>query len=166
MTETCWIFDSYSRPETLRETMGLDVDEMRSRAGAAGSAELTGLGLCTKFPYTQYQRPFTLREYLRSLEIEQLEADFQPLAMLRTRSASCNGIVYWPLNKGGPALRLRLRRLRGASADGLLRRPTPLRGPRAWHLPRRGGRASRRRELDRPHGRRTADADARRQRRH
>ena len=102
VTETCWIFDSYSRPETLRETMGLDVDEYAEPGWRRRFRDLTGLGLFTKFPYTQYQRPFTLREYLRSLEIEQLEADFQPLAMLRIRSASCNGIVYWPLNKGGP----------------------------------------------------------------
>ena len=27
--------------------------------------------------------------------------------MLRTRSSSCNGIVYWPMNKGGPALHIR-----------------------------------------------------------
>ncbi len=102
VTETCWIYDSYSRPETLRETMGLDVDAFSERGWPRRWRELTGLELFSKFPFTHYQNISSLRAYLRSLEIEQLEADYQALAYLRTRSPSCNGLVYWPLNKGGP----------------------------------------------------------------
>ena len=31
-----------------------------------------------------------------------LRADDAALSLLRCRSSSCNGIIYWPLNKGGP----------------------------------------------------------------
>jgi beta-mannosidase len=31
-----------------------------------------------------------------------MEAESNALGMLRMRSSSCNGIVYWPINKGGP----------------------------------------------------------------
>jgi len=51
---------------------------------------------------THYYDTANLRGYLRSLEVEQAEADYQALAYLRFRSPSCNGLVYWPLNKGGP----------------------------------------------------------------
>jgi beta-mannosidase len=102
VTETCWIYDSYSRPETLRETMGLHVNELAARGWPRRWRELTGLGLFTKFPFTHYDEITSLRAYLRSLEVEQLEADYQALVYLRTRSPSCNGLVYWPLNKGGP----------------------------------------------------------------
>lgn len=102
VTETCWIYDSYSRPETLRETMGLDADAFSEHGWPRRWRELTGLELFSKFPFTHYQNISSLRAYLRSLEIEQLEADYQALAYLRTRSPSCNGLVYWPLNKGGP----------------------------------------------------------------
>jgi beta-mannosidase len=102
VTETCWIYDSYSRPETLREAMGLEVDALAYHGWHRRWRELTGLGLFTKFPFTHYYDIASLRGYLRALEIEQLEADHQALAFLRLRSPSCNGIVYWPLNKGGP----------------------------------------------------------------
>lgn len=101
VTETCWTEDSYSRPETLREAMGLDVDDLSEHGWPRRWRERTGLRLC-RFPYTHYADISSLRAYLRALEIEQLEADFQALAYLRTRSPSCNGLVYWPLNKGGP----------------------------------------------------------------
>ena len=102
VTETCWIYDSYSRPETLAETMGLDVDAVAERGWPRRWHELTGLSLFTKFPFTHYYDIANLRGYLRALEIEQWEADYQSLAYLRLRSPSCNGLVYWPLNKGGP----------------------------------------------------------------
>lgn len=102
VTETCWIYDSYSRPETLREAMGLEVDAFSERGWPRRWRERTGLGLFTKFPFTHFYDTATLRGYLRALEVEQLEADYQALAYLRLRSPSCNGIVYWPLNKGGP----------------------------------------------------------------
>ena len=31
-----------------------------------------------------------------------MRADYTALSLLRCRSTSCNGIIYWPLNKGGP----------------------------------------------------------------
>lgn len=102
VTETCWIYDSYSRPETLCETMGLDVDAFREHGWPRRWHALTGLGLFTKFPFTHFYDTASLRGYLRALEVEQLEADHQALAYLRLRSPSCQGIVYWPLNKGGP----------------------------------------------------------------
>jgi beta-mannosidase len=82
--------------------MGLDVDEFARPGWHRRWRDLTGISLITKFPYSSYQSVGGLRDYLRSLEIEQMEADFQALSMLRLRGASCNGIVYWPLNKGGP----------------------------------------------------------------
>jgi len=102
VTETCWIFDSYSRPETLQESMALDVDSFASRGWHHLWKERTGLSLFTKFPFTHYYDVSNLRGYLRALEIEQREADYQALAYLRFRSPSCQGILYWPLNKGGP----------------------------------------------------------------
>jgi beta-mannosidase len=102
VTETCWIYDSYSRPETLHESMGLDVDALAELGWPRRWRELTGLSLYTKFPFTHYYDIANLQGYLRALEIEQLEADYQSLAYLRFRSPSCNGLVYWPLNKGGP----------------------------------------------------------------
>ena len=103
VTETCWGAESYGRPETLREVMGLDVDALAGPDWPRRWRELTDLPLRTKFPHSQYQDPTSLRRYLRSLEIEQLEAETNALDMLRLRSSSCNGIVYWPINKGGPA---------------------------------------------------------------
>ena len=103
VTETCWGAESYGRPDTLREVMGLDVDELSAPGWASRWRELTDLPLRTKFPHSQYQDSTSLRKYLRSLEIEQLEAETNALGMLRLRSSSCNGIVYWPINKGGPA---------------------------------------------------------------
>ncbi len=102
VTETCWIYDSYSRPETLRESMALDVEAFASKGWHHRWKERTGLSLFTKFPFTHYYDVSSLRGYLRALEIEQLEADYQALAYLRFRSPSCKGILYWPLNKGGP----------------------------------------------------------------
>lgn len=102
VTETCWNLQSYSRPETLRETMGLDIDEFNDLRWPARWKELTGLALVTKLPYSACHASRTLRDYLYGLEVEHLEADRHALGMLRLRSSSCRGIVYWPINKGGP----------------------------------------------------------------
>ena len=104
VTETCWHLDSYSRPETLAESMGLDVDAPAWCCAGWHRRwrQRTGLGLFTKYPYSSYHEAPTLRDYLHGLEIEHLEADYQALSLLRVRSPSCSGIIYWPLNKGGP----------------------------------------------------------------
>lgn len=102
VTETCWNLESYSSAATLRETMGLDVDKFRDLGWPQRWKELTGLSLVTKLPYSGCNASRTLRQYLGSLEVEQLVADQQALSVLRFRSPSCRGIVYWPLNKGAP----------------------------------------------------------------
>ena len=102
VTETCWNLQSYSSAETLLETMGLDVDEYSELGWPARWKERTELALFTKVTYSGYNATRTLREYLHGLEVEHLLADHHALAMLRFRSPSCRGIVYWPLNKGAP----------------------------------------------------------------
>jgi beta-mannosidase len=102
VTETCWTQESYSRPQTLQESMGLDVDSFTERHWPARWTELTGRAVLSKFPYSACNGFTTLREYLTSLEVEQAMADYHALSMLRLRSSSCSGIVYWSLNKGGP----------------------------------------------------------------
>lgn len=104
VTETCWIKDSYSRPETLKEFMDLDTDvpEFSQRGWHRLWRERTGLSLISNTLYSEYHDYGSLREYLRVLEIEQHQADYHALSMLRMRSNSCNGIIYWPLNKLGP----------------------------------------------------------------
>jgi len=102
VTETCWNLESYSRPETLKESMGLDVDQYNYRGWHEKWNQITGLELMTRFPHSNYFDVSTLRSYLHSLEIEQARADYNALTVLRLRSSSCNGIIYWSLNKGGP----------------------------------------------------------------
>jgi beta-mannosidase len=102
VTETCWGQDSYSRPETLKEVMGLDVDELTGLGWPARWTELTSLPVLGRFPYTGYHPAGSLRAYLRGLEIEQAEADRHALTNFRLRSSSNRGIVYWSFNKGGP----------------------------------------------------------------
>ena len=102
VTETCWCLDSYSRPETLLDAMDLDVDDYAYHGWHRAWTERTGIRLLSKFPYSTYRNVESLRAYLHALEIEQAEADYHALAMLRLRSKSCSGIIYWPLNKGGP----------------------------------------------------------------
>jgi beta-mannosidase len=102
VTETCWSVESYSRPETLREIMGLDLADFADRGWARRWTELTGLTAITKFPFSSYHDFDSLADYLRGLEIEQAMADEHALRMLRLRSSSCRGIVYWSFNKGGP----------------------------------------------------------------
>jgi beta-mannosidase len=102
VTETCWGQESYSRPETLREVMDLDVDELSGLGWPEKWTQLTKLPIFTKFPYTSYHNTGGLRGYLRGLELEQAYADYHAMSMFRLRSSSCSGFVYWSLNKGGP----------------------------------------------------------------
>ncbi|GHU55125.1 beta-mannosidase [Spirochaetia bacterium] len=104
VTETCWTHESYSRPETLKKYMGLDVDapEFSSLGWPEKWQERTHLGLHNRMPYTSWFTPETLRAYLHNLELEQLRADYSALSEYRYRSPSNSGVVYWSHNKGGP----------------------------------------------------------------
>ena len=102
VTETCWSIETYSRPETLLRSMDLDVDRLDTLGWNKEWNRITGLPVFNRFPYSSYFDFSSLRGYLRALEIEQALADTHALSMLRLRSSSCNGIIYWPLNKGGP----------------------------------------------------------------
>jgi beta-mannosidase len=104
VTETCWTHESYSRPETLKKYMGLDVDapEWNTLGWPALWKERTHLGLNNRMPYTSWFTPENLRSYLHNLELEQFRADYSALSEYRYRSPSNSGVVYWSLNKGGP----------------------------------------------------------------
>lgn len=102
VTETCWNQQSYSRPETLKEAMGLDVNDFSEPGWYKKWEEVTGLRFISNTLYSEYHDVGSLRDYLHVLEIEHHQADYFALSMLRTRSSSCNGIIYWPLNKPGP----------------------------------------------------------------
>jgi beta-mannosidase len=102
VTETCWTQESYSRPETLMKYMGLDVDEFAGLNWARKWKERTSLDLFTKRPYSDWFEVKNLRLYLRSLEVEQMRADYSALCMFRFASPGNNGFLYWSFNKGGP----------------------------------------------------------------
>jgi beta-mannosidase len=102
VTETCWTQESYSRPETLKKYMDLDVDKFTGLNWAAKWKERTSLDLFTKHPYSDWFEVRNLRLYLRSLEIEQMRADYSALSMYRFASPGNNGVIYWSFNKGGP----------------------------------------------------------------
>lgn len=102
VTETCWNVQSYSRPATLLATMDLRVEDYEGLHWPERWKDRTGLDLVTKYPYTDCFESRSLAGYLDSLEVEQAEADRHALKMMRARSSSCTGIVWWPLNKGGP----------------------------------------------------------------
>lgn len=104
VTETCWTSESYSRPETLKKYMGLDVDsgEFSSLGWPEKWKERTGLDLLNRMPYSNWFTVETLRSYLHELELEQLRADYNALSMYRFHSPSNSGVVYWSFNKGGP----------------------------------------------------------------
>jgi beta-mannosidase len=102
ITETCWNLQSYSRPETLAATMHLNLDDYNELGWPGKWTALTKLPLITKYPYSDYFRSRTLREYLRSLEIEHMQADYFALKTLRLTAPSLTGIVNWSFNKGGP----------------------------------------------------------------
>jgi len=102
VTETCWGQESYSKPQTLKEVMGLDVAEFHGAGWAKRWAERTRLGLFNRTPFTGYHSEGGLKEYIEVLELEQGFADFFSLSNFRMRSPSNRGIVYWSFNKGGP----------------------------------------------------------------
>jgi len=102
VTETCWTQESYSRPQTLKKYMGLDVDEYSGKNWAAKWSETTSLGLLNRYPYSDWFESSSLRAYLYSLEIEQMRADYHALNMFRFSSPNNNGVMYWSFNKGGP----------------------------------------------------------------
>jgi beta-mannosidase len=104
VTETCWTHESYSRPETLKKYMGLDVDapEWNTLGWPVRWKEQTHLGLHNRMPYTSWFTPENLRSYLHNLELEQFRADYSALSEYRYRSPSNAGVVYWSHNKGGP----------------------------------------------------------------
>jgi beta-mannosidase len=104
VTETCWSDESYSRPETLKKYMGLDVDapEFTTLGWSKLWQKQTHLGIHNRMPYTSWFTVETLRAYLHNLELEQLRADYSALSEYRYRSPSNSGVVYWSFNKGGP----------------------------------------------------------------
>jgi beta-mannosidase len=103
VTETCWNVQSYSRPETLRIAMDLDLAEFEEIGWPEKWKERTNLPIFPRPPYTGGPiRVASLRDYLVGQEIEHAWADYHALSMLRLRSPSCVGIIYWPLNKGAP----------------------------------------------------------------
>jgi beta-mannosidase len=102
VTETCWTQESYSRPETLIKYMDLDVDEFTGLNWAGKWKERTSLDLFTKRPYSDWFEVKNLRLYLRSLEAEQMRADYSALSVFRFASPGNNGFLYWSFNKGGP----------------------------------------------------------------
>jgi beta-mannosidase len=102
VTESCWNLESYSRPQTLLASMGLDVDRLDQPGWHREWTRLTGLPLINRFPFSTYFNVSSLRGYLHALEVEHALADHHAFSNLRLRSPSCNGILYWSLNKGGP----------------------------------------------------------------
>ena len=102
VTETCWSIESYSRPETLKKYMDLDVEDYNHFQWFDQWHETTSLSRVNRLPYSNWFTPCSLKEYLHSLEIEQARADYQALSLFRLHSPSNSGFIYWPLNKGGP----------------------------------------------------------------
>jgi beta-mannosidase len=102
VTETCWTSESYSRPETLKKYMDLDVDEFSGNGWLDKWKERTSLGFFRFLPYSNWHHAENLREYLHTQELEQMRADYSALSMYRFESPSNNGVIYWSHNKGGP----------------------------------------------------------------
>lgn len=99
--ETCWFDGSHPRPQTIESVMGIRMEDFASPGWHQRWYELTGRELQGNHKYGEYYWLDTLADYLRSLEIEQMLADYQGMFYLRCRSSSCNGLIYWPFNKGG-----------------------------------------------------------------
>jgi len=102
VTETCWSQESYSRPETLKKYMGINVDEFAGKGWFEKFSTLTSLGRQNRLPYSNWFNVQDLRSYLLALDLEQARADYSALSVFRLRSPSNTGIVYWSFNKGGP----------------------------------------------------------------
>lgn len=101
VTETCWFFGSFPHPKTMEKVMGIKMEDFEGFGWPKRWRELTGQELIGNHQYGEYHLLGSLREYMYSMEIEQFLADYHALFYLRCRSASCNGIIYWPFNKGG-----------------------------------------------------------------
>lgn len=102
VTETCWTSESYSRPETLKKYMDLDVDDFSELGWGEKWKERTSLSLIGRRHFSSYFDVRTLRDYLYGLELEEARADYHALNQFRFLDPSTNGIVYWSFNKGGP----------------------------------------------------------------
>jgi beta-mannosidase len=102
VTETCWTQESYSRPQTLKKYMALDVKDFSSGAWGKKWKEITNLDLFCRMHYSSWYEVETLERYLHSLEIEQMRADYFALNQYRFHSPGNSGVVYWSMNKGGP----------------------------------------------------------------
>lgn len=100
-TETCWYDGSHPRPQTLEKVMGIRMADYASPGWHEKWYQLTGRELQGNHKYGEYYWLDSLAQYFKSLEIEQMLADYQGMNYLRCRSSSCNGLIYWPLNKGG-----------------------------------------------------------------
>lgn len=100
-TETCWYDGSHPRPQTIEKVMGLKMSDYEAPGWHKKWFELTGRELQGNHKYGEYYWLDSLADYMRSLEIEQMLADYQGMYYLRCRSSSCNGILYWSFNKGG-----------------------------------------------------------------
>ena len=101
VTETCWFYGSFPHRKTMEKYMGIRMEDFEGFGWAQKWKELTGQELIGNHQYGEYHLLGSLQEYMYSMEIEQLLADTHALFYLRCRSASCNGIIYWPFNKGG-----------------------------------------------------------------
>ena len=102
VTETCWTQESYSRPETLKKYMDLDVTDYETPGWAKRWEELTGRPFFNRMPFTNWFAPETMTSYLHGLELEQMRADYHALSNFRYNAPSNNGVIYWAMNKGGP----------------------------------------------------------------
>lgn len=102
VTETCWTTESYSRPRTLQKYMDLDTAQFTGQDWGEKWKEATSLDLQNRHPFSSLFDYSSLEAYLRNMELEQALADYNALSQFRFKSPSCNGIIYWSWNKGGP----------------------------------------------------------------
>ncbi|WP_077532692.1 glycoside hydrolase family 2 protein [Massiliimalia massiliensis] len=102
VTETCWTTESYSRPRTLQKYMDIDVKKFTGQGWGEKWKALTSLELQNRHPFSSLFDYSSLEAYLYNMELEQALADYNALSQFRFKSPSCNGIVYWSWNKGGP----------------------------------------------------------------
>ena len=104
--ETRWFSGAGPKMETLESYMGAEIWALNYRGWHKRFKELTGQDLMGYLQYGEYNDVSSLQSYLRCLELEQFLSDYHALYYLRSRSPSCNGFIYWPLNAGGPFMYL------------------------------------------------------------
>jgi beta-mannosidase len=104
VSETCWSQESYSRPETLEKYMGIDVDSYAGQGWLERWSLETSRPRIGRLAYSSWPHGELpcLRDYLRTLDLEQACADSAALKQFRLRSPSNSGVIYWSFNKGGP----------------------------------------------------------------